>query len=87
MNNTPHKCPVCSGTGNVLSGFYLGGGAVFNASTETCRSCSGTGIVWESNPNAIFDPPQETQEQRTRRIQQMLRNDSGDFRDTPIEPK
>jgi hypothetical protein len=93
MNSTPHKCPVCGGTGNVPSGFYHGGGFMFNAPTETCRSCTGQGVivVWESakgfDPHIKLGPPQETQEERTRRIQGMLRNDSGDFRDTPTEPK
>lgn len=31
---TPHKCPVCSGTGHRAAPPYA------------CRACSGTGVVW-----------------------------------------
>ena len=87
MSNTPRKCPVCNGAGKYPDSFDIGIGTPLNVTYTFCRACSGTGIVWESNPNAVYGPPQETQEQCTRRIQQMLRNDSGDFRDTPTEPK
>lgn len=49
---TPHKCPVCEGRGMVPSTFYQstaadGTGATSSLGTETCRTCGGTGIVWE----------------------------------------
>ena len=43
----PHKCPVCNGTGFVGAGFYSWGGYGSTTKGETCRSCGGTGIVWE----------------------------------------
>jgi len=45
----PHRCPVCGGNGLVPSGFYdqvSGEWWSSDASSETCRSCNGTGIVW-----------------------------------------
>ncbi len=50
---TPHKCPVCNGRGVVEGGFYnqppmsheyrpTSTGPM----TETCKACSGTGILW-----------------------------------------
>ena len=44
----PHRCPVCEGRGCVSAGFY---GLQVTAgdsttSTESCRSCGGTGVVW-----------------------------------------
>lgn len=47
----PHTCPVCNGAQTVPAGFYTqnmdgmwsGSGA---GDRETCRSCSGTGVVW-----------------------------------------
>lgn len=59
---TPHRCPVCCGTGQVPLGFYMrDGGSGWSATgtpTETCRSCWGGGIVWEYTfelPN-LFGP-------------------------------
>jgi hypothetical protein len=45
---TPHCCPVCGGRGWVQPGFYHNpwGASGCNISNETCRSCSGTGVVW-----------------------------------------
>jgi len=40
----PHVCPVCSGRGNVPSGFYYGG-TTTNA-FEECRACNGKGVLW-----------------------------------------
>ena len=46
--STPHRCPVCGGSGQVPWGFYNQGMATPTCVTpETCRSCGGTGIVWE----------------------------------------
>lgn len=45
----PYRCPVCGGNGLVPSGFYdqvSGEWWSSDASSETCRSCNGTGIVW-----------------------------------------
>jgi hypothetical protein len=44
----PHLCPVCAGRGNVPGGFYNGCGdyCTGDAAAETCRACSGTGVVW-----------------------------------------
>lgn len=45
----PYKCPVCDGRGIVPGGFYLSTGQswAFNKSYEPCRSCHGTGVVWD----------------------------------------
>lgn len=46
---TPHRCPVCSGCGNVPLGFYTGfpmRDANTTAEVETCRACSGRGVLW-----------------------------------------
>ena len=46
----PHRCPICSGTGNVSNGFYQGTSNYWSSSSlalETCRSCGGRGIVWK----------------------------------------
>jgi len=51
---TPYTCPVCCGRGLVPMDFYLSqtgelGSIIGN---EQCRSCKGTGIVWnEDNQN------------------------------------
>jgi len=48
--STPHRCPVCEGTGLVPVGFYRAIGTpdytTSNAAPEQCRSCGGQGIVW-----------------------------------------
>ncbi len=47
----PHCCPICSGTGTVPNGFYRQVSGQWSSSSdatpEQCRSCRGTGIVWE----------------------------------------
>jgi DnaJ-class molecular chaperone len=48
----PYKCPVCEGSGKVYLGFYQGVSPSWNTSQttpslETCKSCHGSGIVWE----------------------------------------
>jgi hypothetical protein len=48
-NKVPYCCPVCGGNGMVAGGFYNQIGGVWSTggtATETCRACSGTGIVW-----------------------------------------
>jgi DnaJ-class molecular chaperone len=43
------RCPVCHGKGIVPNGFYSSTEKQWNttsASPEQCRSCSGSGIVW-----------------------------------------
>lgn len=48
----PHRCPVCDGRGLVPVGFYLMvggmGGGTTSTGPETCRSCTGNGIIWGS---------------------------------------
>lgn len=54
MENTeskPHVCPVCFGRGLVINGFYSSVVSASNSSYvdgEQCRSCWGTGIVWDN---------------------------------------
>ena len=45
----PYCCPVCGGRGKVPAGFYDVWGKTTNTTnlTDTCRTCGGTGIVWE----------------------------------------
>lgn len=42
----PHRCPVCSGAGQVPADFYIGLGVTTTVEPEQCRSCEGKGIVW-----------------------------------------
>jgi len=45
----PFGCPVCQGRGFVQGGFYsttIGVWASGDLSTEPCRSCNGTGVLW-----------------------------------------
>jgi len=51
----PHKCPVCVGRGHMPYDFYLDVGkgknslrAIVTTDPVRCRSCKGTGIVWET---------------------------------------
>ncbi len=53
-NRVPCRCPVCNGNGLVPPGFYgqtSGQWSTTLTTPESCRSCGGSGIVWE--------PPQE----------------------------
>lgn len=56
----PYKCPICEGRGIVPGGFYnttvSGGYSVSTNTTEQCRSCMGSGIMWgtEENPNSYL---------------------------------
>lgn len=46
---TPHRCPVCGGTGLVPAGFYSQTDYQWittDATQKYCRTCGGTGIVW-----------------------------------------
>jgi len=48
---TPHRCPVCGGNGQVPNGFYRqtsGNWSSTSTIPEICRSCNGTGLVWNS---------------------------------------
>lgn len=53
----PHKCPVCGGRGLVPWQFYQlyynqeGTASNNYGATTDCRSCQGTGIVWEIVPS------------------------------------
>ena len=47
--STPYKCPVCSGTGRVRGDSYV---TMFLPTTDECRACNGTGVVWESAAQA-----------------------------------
>ena len=44
-SSTAQSCPVCSGRGQVESEFY-NNGVPTTAMYVTCRSCSGSGVVW-----------------------------------------
>lgn len=47
----PHCCPICGGNGLVSGAFYtslLGSVGTGDRITEECRSCKGTGIVWQN---------------------------------------
>jgi DnaJ-class molecular chaperone len=52
----PYCCPVCMGNGLVPNGFYNKTGNTWtstSASPETCRSCQGTGVVWNNNESEL----------------------------------
>jgi len=51
-----HICPICSGRGKVIKGFYdnVQIDSTTSASllaTELCRTCGGKGIVWDNVSN------------------------------------
>lgn len=57
---TPHRCPICGGRGMVSGGFYTtlsGHWTASNVSAETCRTCRGSGIVWEQGDIAAYPVP------------------------------
>ena len=58
--STPHKCPVCQGSGSV----YAGQGVGTTIMTESCNACGGSGIIWEprldSPPYIVKCPPYGT---------------------------
>lgn len=47
----PYRCPVCNGVGKVPPNFYLAVGVIdstsSNAAPVECKSCKGTGLVWD----------------------------------------
>ena len=50
----PHTCPVCGGRGWMEQRFYAGTGVgTASSATVPCRSCTGTGIVWAWEPEAL----------------------------------
>ncbi len=46
-----YKCPVCEGRGQVPAGFYhtYHSGTVVNTCPETCKSCSGKGVIFDTD--------------------------------------
>jgi len=61
----PHRCPVCNGSGGVVQGFYSTPGQPkfdsTSTSPETCRSCWGSGVVWQAAGDPNGPPlPQRT---------------------------
>lgn len=55
----PYKCPVCEGHGIVPGGFYnsVGPICVSTSTTEICRACSGSGLVFCPEDNARQEVP------------------------------
>ena len=46
---TPHKCPVCGGSGIVPNGFYnqtLSQWSTTSMTPDVCQNFSGTGVMW-----------------------------------------
>ena len=48
----PHVCPVCCGRQYAPMGFYDGNISTA-LNTELCRTCGGTGIVWEPEIDSL----------------------------------
>lgn len=60
MNKKPHICPVCNGSQVVPNGFYMQTSGMWSgsdATPEMCRSCDGTGILWEPEHNTEYHTP------------------------------
>lgn len=55
---TPHKCPVCDGTGKASKSPQIAGDidtwSSSNMSPCGCHACTGTGIIWE--PETFYLP-------------------------------
>jgi len=53
--STPHRCPVCGGSGKVGAVDCFGQHVATTAGllTNPCHACNGTGIVWEPT----MEPP------------------------------
>ena len=51
---TPHKCPVCDGTGLVARPPGVAGDwpewASSSCGPYPCRACAGTGVIWGPEP-------------------------------------
>jgi hypothetical protein len=43
----PHLCPVCLGRGHVPAGFYTFGAFSGSLEPEKCRTCGGSGTLWD----------------------------------------
>ena len=48
----PFCCPVCAGKGLVPAQFYQAVGVAdttaYGTAPEVCRSCQGTGVLWQA---------------------------------------
>lgn len=47
----PHRCPVCLGAGQVDRSLYESGDSTAVDPRFSCRSCSGSGVVWALLPS------------------------------------
>ena len=47
---TPHKCPVCDGSGTIWN---YNNDSTACGCTATCHACNGAGIVWETRLEEI----------------------------------
>ena len=51
LKQPPFRCPICNGIGLVDEGFYTqnmdGIWTTSRCGKEPCKSCNGTGIVWQ----------------------------------------
>lgn len=57
---TPHKCPVCEGTGKVSRPPWVAGDVYEWVSSSscgpyTCSACNGTGLVWSNDNEAMLE--------------------------------
>ena len=62
--NTPHKCPICDGTGLVSRPPGVAGDQMTGDDNSTspydCGPCKGTGVLWEeekTQPTSFTDGP------------------------------
>lgn len=57
----PYKCPVCDGIGQLPIGFYnpYSTGSTASAIQETCKTCSGQGIIWSRDYCEEITPEDE----------------------------
>ena len=51
---TPHKCPICNGTGSVPKGFYKG--STNDTGIEECKACI-KGIIWDYTNYEYYSYP------------------------------
>lgn len=56
---TPHTCPVCQGRQRVPASLYGLPMSTAVPSDVPCRSCGGTGVLWEpvNQPHVRLDVP------------------------------